>query len=105
MAIDWALPASFVITGKIEPAPPPDDGGEPLRIHIHHLNPWSDLDVKIDEDGRFRIYDYPSGACVLSVIRGPKVIHVQAVYFAQRSHSTSFILRIGDTATPMLRVE
>ena len=68
----------------------------------HHLNPWSDVDVKVDEDGKFRIYDFPSGPCVVSVIRGPNVIHVEPIYFAQRS-STSLILRIGEKATPMLR--
>jgi hypothetical protein len=39
VAIDDALPASFVIMGRIEPAPPTDNAGEPLRVNIPSLEP------------------------------------------------------------------
>ena len=105
IAIDRALPISFVIRGKIEPMPPHSENADPVRIHIHHLNPWSDVDVRVDPSGDFRIYEAPRGLCVLTVIRGAEVLHVEPVFFGQDSRSASFVLRIADKPLSVIRVQ
>jgi hypothetical protein len=86
--------------------PPTDQNSDPVRIHIHHIvGPWSNLDVKVDPDGAFRIYEPPTGLCVLSVIRGAEVLHVEPVFFAQGITSTAFVLKIEDKPRPVMRVQ
>jgi hypothetical protein len=97
-------PNSFVIRGKIEPMPSLAGNFDPLRIHIHPINPWSNVDVSVDPTGEFRIYEGLSGLCVLTVLRGEEVLHVEPVIF-QNFHSASFVLRIADKPHPVLRVE
>ncbi len=102
---DRALPSSFVIRGKIEPMPPTDQNSDPVRIHIHHIvGPWSNLDVKVDPDGAFRIYEPLAGPYLLTVIRGTEVLHVEPVLFAQDYISTSFAIKIGDKTPTVTRV-
>jgi len=75
-----------------------------LRIHIHPINPWSNVDVSVDPTGEFRIYEGLSGLCVLTVLRGEELLHLEPVIF-QNFHSASFVLRIADKPHPVLRVE
>jgi hypothetical protein len=77
---------------------------DPLRIHIHPINPWSNVDVSVDPTGEFRIYQGLSGLCVLTVLRGEEVLHVEPIIF-QNFHSASFVLRIADKPHPILHVE
>jgi hypothetical protein len=72
ISMDGALPNSFVIGGKIEPMPHFAGNFDPLRIHIHPINPWSNVDVNVDPSGEFRIYQGLSGLCVLTVLRERK---------------------------------
>jgi len=77
---------------------------DPVRIHIHPINPWSNVDVKVDPSGEFRIYEGLSGLCVLTVLRGEEVLHVEPIIF-QSFHSASFVLRIADKPHPILHAE
>jgi hypothetical protein len=104
-AIDRMLPLNFVIRGRIEPAPADSQNSEPLRINIHPLNPWSDIDVPVDSNGEFRIFTAPRGICAVTVIRGTEVSHIQAISFDQDFHPTSFVLKLGEPATALLHVK
>jgi hypothetical protein len=104
-AIDRILPLNFVIRGKIEPLPAHSQNSEPLRINIHPMNPWSDIDVPVDSNGEFRIFTPPRGICVVTIMRGPEILHIQAVSFDQDFHPTSFVMKLGDPAPAMLHVK
>ena len=90
--------------GKVEPMPTFAGNFDPVRIHIHPINPWSNVDVKVDPSGEFRIYEGLSGLCVLTVLRGEEVLHVEPIIF-QSFHSASFVLRIADKPHPILHAE
>jgi len=104
LAIDGILPQPFVIRGKIEPMPPQSELTEPVRIQLHSIfDSASDLDIQVDSSGEFRIYRALGGLCLLTVIQGTSVLHVQPVFFEQGIHSTSFALKI-DSPPALVRV-
>lgn len=107
MSIDRAAPPfSFAIAGKIEPVPPQTRSSDPVRINLHSpIPPWSDIDVRVDSNGEFRIHHALVGLWVLTVMRGEEVLHVEPVLFRAQPQSTSFVLRIGDKPRSVLRVQ
>jgi hypothetical protein len=104
-SIDRILPWNFVIRGKIEPLPKDSQNSGPLRINIHPLNLWSDIDVPVDSNGEFRIFTPPSGICAVTVIKGTEVLHIQAISFDQDFHPASFALKLSDPPTALLHVK
>jgi len=105
LSIDRTLPASFVIRGKIEPMPLSGQNSEIVRINIHHMNPWRDINVRVDPSGDFRLFEPPTGLCLLTIFRGAEILHVEPVIFAQDFRKTSFVLRIPEKPRPVLRIE
>ncbi len=102
---DFARPRSFVIRGRIEPMPLLTPDPDPVRVNIHPMNPWSDVDVKVDPNGEFRIYEALTGLCILTVRRGAEVLYVRPAIFERGFRSGTLVLRIGDKPLDLLRVE
>jgi hypothetical protein len=98
-----ALPVSFAIRGTIERIPA-GDNSNPLRLKLHSAIRHSDLDIAVDPDGRFRIYDDMSGLWIATILRGDEVLIVQPVFFDQ-GRSGTLTLKIRDDPYPVLRVQ
>ena len=103
LAFDFRLPSSFVIKGRIEPAPALPEGLG-LRIQIHPVNSGPDVNVSVDQSGDFRIYDALRGLCVLTLLRGSELLAIKPVIFDQGLSSTSFVLSLADKSISATRV-
>ena len=103
VAFDSMRPYSFVIRGKIDPMPPAALAADPLRVHVNALDHWSGVDVLVDPNGEFRIYQSLSGRYILTVIRGSEVLGVRLAVFSQ-SNSTSFTLSLDEKSDSVIQV-
>jgi hypothetical protein len=66
---------------------------------------WSDLDVMVDSSGAFRIFRPLHGLWVLTVIQGPKILHVEPIVFAQDWNSASLVVKMASEPLRALRVQ
>ena len=81
-SVDGAIPAGFVIRGKINRMPPPSSE-KPLWIRLSPIYQKDHLDIKVDPTGEFRIYTPLVGRYILVVIRGDEVLDVQQISFEE----------------------
>ena len=101
---DIAIPAGFVIRGRLQPAPKSPVEGEALWIRLSPVYEKNHLDVSVDPSGEFRIYEPLVGRYILSVIRGEEVLQIQQVEFEEGLRFEDFVVRLSDHPPAVLRV-
>jgi hypothetical protein len=93
-AIDIVSPTE-PIRGRLEP-PPSDQQGKTTWIRLSPIYQKDRLDVSVDADGKFRIYDLLSGRYILSVIRGDEVLHIQEVEFEDTASAGELVVKVPE---------
>jgi hypothetical protein len=101
IAIDRTVPAGFVITGRISPAPEKDGR---TRVHLSSTTGGACFDVKVDESGEFRVYEPVVGPYTLTLISGAEILHIQQVVFEQGLHSATFSIALPESRPAVIRV-
>jgi len=104
LTIDRALPAGFVLRGRLNPVPVPNKSPGLLWVRLSPTHGERQLDVPVDSSGEFRIYDALDGQYVLSVIRGEEVLHIQQVSFEEDWQSATFVVPLSKDAPSVLHV-
>jgi len=93
----------FVIEGRIEP-PPKQEVGALVRMRLSPIDGSPDLDVHVDQSGRFRLYSPLSGRYVLSIVRGFELLAVQVISFDSGMRPAPLTIRLPDKPPTVNRI-
>ena len=99
LSLDSALPADFVIRGKITPMP---EGKDSVWVRLQSPYKTTFAEARVDSSGDFRIYEYLLGPFTLSVVRNGEFLHVEPIVF--RGSLKPDLLLIKLEGPPALRV-
>lgn len=101
---DFSLPTGFVIIGRVEPMPSPQEMGASLRLRLSPIDGNHQLDVSVDPSGQFRLYAPLVGRYVLTVVRGVDVLHSEIISFEQWQRPTPLIIRLRERPPTVTRM-
>jgi hypothetical protein len=101
-AFDIGVRPGFMIEGRVRPVPPPGPFGQPLRIRLTPIDSGDHLDVSVGSSGQFYLYEPLIGRYLLVVIRGPEVLHVEAISFDPSAPPTPLVIKLPDKPPPII---
>ena len=92
------------IRGKLLPMPKDVPKGEPLWIRLSPVHGSKQLDAGVDPSGEFRIFEPLEGKYLLTVIRGPDVLHTELVSFDENWGPAEFTVRMPANPPPVFHI-
>ena len=104
MSADIAMPAGYLMRGRIEPMPPEKSVIDPIWIRLSPIHGDRKIDISVDPSGEFRIYQWLYGRYVLSVIQGNDVLHVQPITFNFGTRPW-FVVKLPDQPPAVITVQ
>jgi hypothetical protein len=92
-ASDRAVPADFVIRGRVVPMP---NGRDPAWVRLQGAYEAVFAEAKVDHSGEFRVYEPLRGSFILCVVQNGEFLHVEPVAFVGSVHPDPLLIQLGE---------